>query len=65
MLLHDGYTRVMNFTAALGSGSLEIWRGAFTRERRPNPYRGDLESAPEGRVGPACCAGQDDQPVRG
>ena len=31
MLLHDGYTRVMNFTAALGSGSLEIWRGAFTR----------------------------------
>jgi ubiquinone/menaquinone biosynthesis C-methylase UbiE len=31
MLLDDGYTRVMNFTAALGNGSLEIWRGAFTR----------------------------------
>jgi ubiquinone/menaquinone biosynthesis C-methylase UbiE len=31
MLLHDGYTRVMNFTAALGCGSLKIWRGAFTR----------------------------------
>jgi hypothetical protein len=31
MLLDDGYTRVINFTAALGNGSLEIWRGAFTR----------------------------------
>jgi ubiquinone/menaquinone biosynthesis C-methylase UbiE len=31
MLLDDGYTRVMNFTAALGNGSLEIWRGAFAR----------------------------------
>ena len=31
MLLDDGYTRVLNATAALGSGSLEIWRGAFTR----------------------------------
>jgi hypothetical protein len=31
MLLDDGYTRVMNFTVALGNGSLEIWRGAFTR----------------------------------
>ena len=31
MLLDDGYTRVINATAALGNGSLEIWRGAFTR----------------------------------
>jgi len=31
MLLDDGYTRIMNFTAALGHGSLQIWRGAFTR----------------------------------
>ncbi len=31
MLLDDGYTRVINFAAALGDGSLEIWRGAFTR----------------------------------
>jgi len=31
MLLDDGYTRVLNATAALGHGSLEIWRGAFTR----------------------------------
>jgi SAM-dependent methyltransferase len=31
MLLDDGYTRVLNATAALGNGSLEIWRGAFTR----------------------------------
>jgi SAM-dependent methyltransferase len=31
MLLNDGYARVINFAAALGDGSLEIWRGAFTR----------------------------------
>jgi ubiquinone/menaquinone biosynthesis C-methylase UbiE len=31
MLLDDGYTRVINFAAALGDGSLEIWRGAFSR----------------------------------
>jgi ubiquinone/menaquinone biosynthesis C-methylase UbiE len=31
MLLDDGYTRVINFATALGDGSLEIWRGAFTR----------------------------------
>ena len=31
MLLDDGYTRVINATAALGDGSLEVWRGAFTR----------------------------------
>jgi hypothetical protein len=31
MLLHDGYARVINFITALGEGSLEVWRGAFTR----------------------------------
>jgi SAM-dependent methyltransferase len=31
MLLDDGYTRVINAAAGLGDGSLEIWRGAFTR----------------------------------
>jgi ubiquinone/menaquinone biosynthesis C-methylase UbiE len=31
MLLDDGYTRVINAAAALGNGSLEVWRGAFTR----------------------------------
>jgi hypothetical protein len=31
MLLDDGYTRVINAAAALAEGSLEIWRGAFTR----------------------------------
>jgi len=30
MLLDDGYTRVINYTAALGTGSLEVWRGSFT-----------------------------------
>ena len=31
MLLDDGYTRVINYAAALGDGSLEVWRGSFTR----------------------------------
>jgi len=31
MLLDDGYTRVINYAAALGAGSLEIWRGSFTK----------------------------------
>jgi SAM-dependent methyltransferase len=31
MLLDDGYTRVINAAAALAVGSLEIWRGTFTR----------------------------------
>jgi SAM-dependent methyltransferase len=32
MLLDDGYTRVINYAAALGNGALEVWRGSFTRE---------------------------------
>jgi SAM-dependent methyltransferase len=32
MLLDDGYTRVINYAAALGDGSLEVWRGSFTRD---------------------------------
>jgi ubiquinone/menaquinone biosynthesis C-methylase UbiE len=32
MLLDDGYTRVINATAALGNGSLQVWRGSFTRD---------------------------------
>ena len=32
MLLDDGYTRVINLAAAVGDGSVEIWRGAFTRD---------------------------------
>lgn len=31
MLLDDGYARVLNFAAALRDGTLEIWRGAFTK----------------------------------
>jgi hypothetical protein len=31
MLLDDGYTRVINLAAAVGDGSVEIWRGVFTR----------------------------------
>lgn len=31
MLLDDGYTRVLNFAAALTDGTLEIWRGSFTK----------------------------------
>ncbi|MDT3445445.1 MULTISPECIES: cyclopropane-fatty-acyl-phospholipid synthase family protein [unclassified Pseudofrankia] len=32
MLLDDGYSRVINYTAALDDGSLEVWRGSFTRD---------------------------------
>ncbi|MFJ9863133.1 SAM-dependent methyltransferase [Streptomyces sp. NPDC101165] len=32
MLLDDGYTRVINYTTALADGSLEIWRGCFTKD---------------------------------
>ena len=35
MLLDDGYTRVINAATALGDGSLEVWRGTFTRNARP------------------------------
>jgi SAM-dependent methyltransferase len=31
VLLDDGYTRVINFAAAIGDGSVEIWRGSFTK----------------------------------
>jgi cyclopropane fatty-acyl-phospholipid synthase-like methyltransferase len=32
MLLDDGYTRVINFGASITDGTLEIWRGSFTRQ---------------------------------
>jgi hypothetical protein len=32
MLLDHGYTRVLNYVAALSDGSLEVWRGSFTRD---------------------------------
>jgi hypothetical protein len=32
MLLDEGYTRVINYAAALSDGSLEVWRGTFTRD---------------------------------
>ncbi|MDN3356981.1 class I SAM-dependent methyltransferase [Actinomadura sp. DC4] len=31
MLLEDGYTRVINFATALTDGTLEVWRGSFTK----------------------------------
>jgi SAM-dependent methyltransferase len=31
MLLDDGYTRVVNFATALTDGTLEVWRGSFTK----------------------------------
>jgi SAM-dependent methyltransferase len=31
MLLDDGYTRVINFAAALTDDTLEVWRGSFTK----------------------------------
>ncbi|MEV0399974.1 class I SAM-dependent methyltransferase [Actinoallomurus sp. NPDC050550] len=32
MLLHDGYARVVNYATALSDGSLQVWRGSFTRD---------------------------------
>jgi SAM-dependent methyltransferase len=34
MLLDDGYTRVINFATALTNGTLEVWRGSFTKAAR-------------------------------
>ena len=34
MLLDDGYTRVINYAAVLSNGSLEVWRGLYTRDAR-------------------------------
>jgi SAM-dependent methyltransferase len=34
MLLDDGYARVVNFATALTDGTLEVWRGSFTRTAR-------------------------------
>ena len=31
MLLDDGYTRVLNYVAGISNGSVEVWRGVFTR----------------------------------
>jgi SAM-dependent methyltransferase len=35
MLLDDGYARMINFAAALTNGTLEVWRGSFTK---PAPH---------------------------
>jgi SAM-dependent methyltransferase len=32
MLLNDGYTRVINYATAFAGGSLEVWRGCFTKD---------------------------------
>lgn len=32
MLLDDGYTRVINYAGAIADGSLEVWRGCFTKD---------------------------------
>jgi ubiquinone/menaquinone biosynthesis C-methylase UbiE len=34
MLLDDGYTRVINYATALGDGTLQVWRGTFTKHTR-------------------------------
>lgn len=31
MLLDDGYTRVINYATALTNGTLDVWRGCFTK----------------------------------
>jgi SAM-dependent methyltransferase len=37
LLLDDGYTRVINLASALQAGTLQVWRGAFTRKSRSRP----------------------------
>ncbi|WP_427924170.1 SAM-dependent methyltransferase [Streptomyces sp. cg40] len=32
MLLDDGHTRLVNYATALADGSLEVWRGCFTKD---------------------------------
>ncbi|WP_329123684.1 SAM-dependent methyltransferase [Streptomyces sp. NBC_01465] len=32
MLLDDGYTRLINYATALTDGTLEVWRGCFTKD---------------------------------
>jgi SAM-dependent methyltransferase len=34
MLLDDGYTRIINFAAALTNGTLQVWRGSFSWNSR-------------------------------
>lgn len=31
MLLDDGYTRIINYAAALTNGALDVWRGCFSK----------------------------------
>ena len=31
MLLDDGYTRIVNYAAALTNGTLQVWRGCFSK----------------------------------
>jgi SAM-dependent methyltransferase len=31
MLIDDGYTRVINYATALSNGSVDVWRGCFTK----------------------------------
>jgi ubiquinone/menaquinone biosynthesis C-methylase UbiE len=49
MLLDDGYTRIINATTALGNGSLEIWRGAFTRNAGNSLAEGSPSAPPRSR----------------
>jgi SAM-dependent methyltransferase len=43
MLLDDGYTRVLNYAAAVLDGSVQVWQGCFTVE---GGHRPSLQSRP-------------------
>jgi SAM-dependent methyltransferase len=36
MLLDDGYSRIVNYAAALTDGGLDVWRGCFTKNSTPS-----------------------------
>jgi hypothetical protein len=31
MLIYDGYTRVLNYVAAVSDGAVQVWQGCFTK----------------------------------
>lgn len=52
MLLHDGYTRVINYATALTDGSLQVWRGTFTKDAGGEEPRDPALTTGSGAVPP-------------
>ncbi len=45
MLLDDGHTRLINFVTAVTDGTLEIWRGSFTKAAPADDARGGYSTS--------------------